>query len=79
MLHNGPYLHPAPAEPDRVDHRDTANRQQSREPTDLLDVWRRAVETLADELQIEPIAAHELLRDGYEHMTIGLAWEWWLP
>lgn len=71
-------LHPAPTEDGRTDHRDSENRAQLREPSHMQGTWRRAVEALADELQIEPIAAHSLLREACDSVTIGQAWEWWL-
>jgi hypothetical protein len=70
-------LHPAPVETWRTDHRDSENRDQMREPSEMHGMWKRAVERLAEELQIEPIAAHSLLRDACHEVTIGQAWAWW--
>jgi len=69
-------LHPAP-EPYRIDHRETHRRSQLDYPSELIDIYRRVVEGLADELQIDPYNAHILIRDGCEMVSRGLAWEMW--
>lgn len=71
-------LHPAPVSTHKADHREVENRAQLREPTELLAIWKRTVENLAVELQIEPIEANALLRDAGWEVTKGLAWHWWL-
>jgi hypothetical protein len=70
-------LHPAPVSTYQTDHREAANRAQLQEPTELLSIWRRTVESLARDLCMDPIEAHGLLRDAAAEATIGLAWEWW--
>jgi hypothetical protein len=70
-------LHPAPTYRHRADHREAHNREQLRVPSELASIWRRAVEHLAAELQIEPLEAHALLREAEGEVTIGIAWEWW--
>jgi hypothetical protein len=70
-------LHPAPVEDWPTDHREAENRDQLREPSDLQGVWKRAVEQLASDLQIEPIDAHFLLRDASDAVSKGLAWRLW--
>lgn len=72
-------LHPEPVEVYRTDHREAENRKQLQEPSHLHGIWKRAVEQLADDLQIEPIEAHFLLMDASDEVTKGQAWEWWLP
>jgi hypothetical protein len=71
-------LHPAPVSRWPTDHREADNREQLRLPSEMQTIWRRAVESLAAELQIEPINAHFLLREASESVTKGLAWELWL-
>lgn len=71
-------LHPEPVSTYRTDHREADNRAQLREPSHLHGIWKRAVEALADDLQIHPIEAHHLLWDASDEITKGLAWEWWL-
>lgn len=71
-------LHPAPISAYRTDHREADNRDQLRHPTELHSIWRRTVETLASELCITPIEAHELLGDAHYEVTKGIAWAWWL-
>lgn len=71
-------LHPPPRPALRIDHRDTHNRVQMREPSHLHGIWKRAVEQLAADLQIEPIEAHTLLRDAERVVERGQAHEWWL-
>lgn len=71
------FLHPEPVAFYATDHREIDNRRQLAEPSELMDYWKRAVETLATELQIEPIEAHHLLQDAVYEMTIGLARHWW--
>jgi hypothetical protein len=70
-------LHPAPVEDHRMDHRDAENRDQLRAPGEAHDIWKRAVEDLASNLQIEPIQAHFILADAGYEMTKGLVWSWW--
>lgn len=71
-------LHPAPVDTYASDHRDTPNRDQMTNTSELLVIWKRTVEALAAELQISPLEAHGMLRDAESHMTIGTAWRWWL-
>lgn len=70
-------LHPGPSE-GFEDHRETFARQQLDDGHVALTYWRRAVESLAAELQCDPIEAHALLLDGSYEITKGLAWHWWL-
>lgn len=70
-------LHPAPAEPDSIDHRDTANREQSRIPSEIMTIYKRVVEDLAEDLQIHPLEADDLIRDGAYMVTKGQRWDWW--
>lgn len=70
-------LHPAPV-PDVIDHREAHNRAQLQSPSELHSMWRRVVDDLAAQFQIEPIEAHFLLRDAGDQVSRGLAFEWWL-
>lgn len=71
-------LHPAPVETHRTDHRDTSNRRQAAYPSESLDYWWRAVEALADELQIHPTGAHQILMDAAGDVTKGMVWDRYL-
>lgn len=70
-------LHPAPDEYGPKDHRDRYNRQQLNDGHHGTLLWRRVVEKLAEELQIEPIEAHFMLDDAYWEVDKGRAWDWW--
>lgn len=72
-------LHPAPSDKYAADHREVQNREQMWTGNELTSYWKRAVETLATELQIEPIDAHFLLQESSWEVTKGMAWEMWLP
>lgn len=72
-------LHPEPVATYPTDHRETDNRAQLQDPSHLHGIWKRAVEGLAADLQIEPIEAHWLLYEASDEITKGLAWKWWLP
>jgi NAD-dependent SIR2 family protein deacetylase len=69
-------LHPAPEEYPVHDHRDTYNRQQLNE-SDPAMFWKRSVERIAGDLQIEPAEAHHLLLDASFHIEKGQVWDWW--
>lgn len=71
-------LHPAPVDTYTTDHRSAANRDQMNYPTELNSIWIRAVENLAQELQIPPLEAYSLLRDAGYRFTQGMAWDVWL-
>lgn len=77
-------LHPAPDDyyvDDRGrklhDHRDHHNRQQMNDGNVNVMMVKRVVEQLADELQVSPMEAYRMLRDGFNDLDIGIAWMWW--
>lgn len=71
------FLHPEATTPCRTDHHDADNRDQLRCASEYVSFWKRAVEGLAAELQVEPLEAHFLLMEASESVTSGLAWALW--
>lgn len=71
-------LHPAPEYSYEADHREAHNREQLRVPSEYAVIWKRTVEQLARELNLEPIEAHFLLKEASYFVTRGIAFEWWI-
>ncbi len=74
-LHPG---HEVAVDASRPDHRSVHNREQMTIPDGDMMLYKRVVEDLAADLQIEPYDAHVLLQSACLEINKGLAWEWWL-